>query len=70
MTKPTTPARAAREILPPDIRQALIDAGRWPQHTRTARIEQLTDEAARRGLVMARSDTSMQTQWANARGAA
>jgi hypothetical protein len=58
------------ELLPPDLRTALMDAENWPKAERLIRIERLTDEAARRGLASERSDTSLADRWAGARGAA
>lgn len=56
--------------LPADLRIALMDAENWPQAERLRRIEQLTDEAARRGLARRRSDTSMASEWDTARARA
>ena len=58
------------ELLPPDLRVALMDCENWPPAERMRRIEKLTDEAARRGLVRDRADLSMEAQWRQARGAA
>ena len=57
-------------LLPPDLRRALIDAENWPQAERLRRIDQLTDEAVRRGLARRRDDTSMATEWAARMGRA
>ena len=51
------------ELLPPDLRKALMDAENWPLMERVKRIDLLTDEAARRGLVRERSDMSMDVHW-------
>jgi hypothetical protein len=56
-------------LLPRDLRNALIAAGDWPQHERIARIDQLTDEAARRGKVRERSDCSRAAEWQRRRDA-
>ena len=49
---------------PPDMRQALLQALDWPTAAqRIARIDQLTDELARRGLARGRDDGSMAPVW-------
>lgn len=59
----TNPRNHQSELLPPDLRAALIACAIWPVSTRAARIDALTDEAARRGLVRDRADQSMESQW-------
>ena len=69
----TNPRNQQSELLPPDLRAALIACAIWPESTRTARIDALTDEATRRGLARNRADASMEAQWLQqrpARGAA
>lgn len=70
MTKAAPPGAGVSTLLPPDLRTALVDAATWPKSERQARIEQLTDEAARRGLVRARHDSSMEPHWRGAWGPA
>ena len=51
------------ELLPPDLRKALMDVENWPPAQRQSRINELTDEAGRRGLARHRDDTSRLVQW-------
>ena len=46
------------ELFPADLRRALMDVENWPPRQREARINQLTDEATRRGLALPRHDVS------------
>jgi len=57
------------ELLPPDLRRALIDTENWPPLERMQRIDKLTDEAARRGLVRERSCTALLARWQGLRNA-
>ena len=70
MTKMTLADVGVSDLLPPDLRKALMDVENWPAADRQARIEKLTDEAARRGLVRARADMSMDIHWRAVRGGA
>ena len=51
------------ELLPPDLRKELMDVENRPLAERVKRIDKLTDEAARRGLVRERGDLSMDVHW-------
>lgn len=63
MKKTTLAEVGVSELLPPDLRTALMDTENWPPGERITRIDKLTDEAARRGLVRDRGDMSMAAQW-------
>ena len=69
MSKMTLADVGVSALLPPDLRKALMDCENWPPAQRLARIEKLTDEAARRGLARERTDTSMQAHWEHIKGA-
>ena len=56
MIKITLAEVGISELFPPDLRRALMDVGNWPPSQREARINQLTDEATRRGLARPRHD--------------
>lgn len=68
MIKMTLADVGVSDLLPPDLRKALMDCKNWPPADRLARIEKLTDEAAKRGLVRQRGDTSMEAEWSRRRG--
>lgn len=70
MTPYTPPGAGVSTLLPPDLRNALVDAATWPKADRQARIDHLTDEAARRGLVRDRHDSSTEPHWRGAWGPA
>ena len=69
MIKMTLAEVGVSELMPPDLRKALMDVENWPASERLARIDKLTDEAARRGVVRDRGDMSMDIHWRCARGA-
>lgn len=54
------------ELMPPDLRRQLLDVENWPRYSawpgqlsRVERIDQINDEAVRRGLARPRCDTSL-----------
>ena len=69
MIKMPLAAVGVSELLPPDLRKALMDCENWPPAERWVRIDKLTDEAARRGLVRERDDVGMLAQWDKCRAA-
>lgn len=70
MKKMTLAEVGVSELLPPDLRTALMDVENLPPRDRMHRIDKLTDEAASRGLARDRGDCSMASQWVRTRGAA
>ena len=56
MIKITLAEVGISELFPADLRRALMDVENWPPSQREARINQLTDEATRRGLARPRHD--------------
>ena len=56
MNKITLADLGISELLPPDLRCALMDVEHWPASQREARINQITDEATRRGFARPRHD--------------
>ena len=47
------------QLFPPSQRNALVDLQNWPAHMRPARIDAITDELVRMGLVRPRSEDTM-----------
>ncbi len=66
MQKNMQPQRAT--LLPPDLAQALQDVRLWPEAQRQARMDDLTDEAARKGYCRPRHDLSRYDEWRQKRG--
>lgn len=47
------------QLFPASQRNALVDLQNWPAHMRPARIDAITDELVRMGLVRPRSEDTM-----------
>ena len=58
------PAVTVSHLYPPDMVAALLDVRRWPAHQRNTRINLLTAELHRRGLVRDPADDSRAHTWA------
>lgn len=58
-TADSTAASPPSQLLPPDLRDALMATKRWPRESRCARIDQLTDEAVRRGFARPRHEVRL-----------
>ena len=55
------------QLFPPSQRNALVDLQNWPAHMRPARIDAITDELVRMGLVRPRSEDAMPRRVGEAR---
>lgn len=56
------------QLFPASQRDALVDLQNWPAHMRPARIDAITDELARMGLVRPRSEDAMPRRGGESQG--